>query len=475
MKRSMFVFIGVCTVAARCGAADPPPKVAAPPAPRFPQIEIEAKFFTISATAAERVGVTCGPGDWEPKWPGVLSAPACEKLLRTLGKEKSMKLLSSPRVTTKPGQHAVVEVIREFRYPTAFVESGEPADHLSPAKFETVETGVTLDVETKLGAGDFIELAMMAKLMEFNRFVSYEGGRTQKSEPIPKGGFSQPVFDTAWNSASVTLRPGETVLLDGSEWAGASGLTFERVVNPKVLKSEGDARAEPELLFVAVTARIIRSEPPHGGIYGELKAGGDMELQAELVNISRDRLPAGILKEGVELPEAGAMALSGVLDPREAGQLRKALEKASMAQVSSPSPKVMASDGRYLVEASGSLRYPGEVGKIGAGGGRQADEMERMDLRLEMKPQAIVDDGIDLDIVSALSTSAPPFPPGGGAPIEWKFRKEDSPGTARGGSRPGTTSVAMWNAQMLVFVRASVGRPDQLQVLLITLRAPGRK
>src|SRR5256886_8324329 len=32
----------------------------------------------------------------------------------------SSDLLSAPRVTTKPGQRAVIEIIREFRYPTEF-------------------------------------------------------------------------------------------------------------------------------------------------------------------------------------------------------------------------------------------------------------------------------------------------------------------------------------------------------------------
>lgn len=41
-------------------------------------------------------------------------------MIRALNQKKGVDLLSSPRVTTKSGNKAQIEIIREFRYPTEF-------------------------------------------------------------------------------------------------------------------------------------------------------------------------------------------------------------------------------------------------------------------------------------------------------------------------------------------------------------------
>jgi hypothetical protein len=140
-----------------------------------------------------------------------------------------------------------------------------------------------------------IDLAALVKMTEFNRFVAYEAGRTHDPEPIPKGGFTQPVFDEMWNSVSVSLRPGQTLLLDSAEWLGAPGRSIEEASAAGGARPEAPAKTEAELLLVAVTARLIKVAPPHGGVDGELKAGGPLEITSELVNISRDRLPPGMI------------------------------------------------------------------------------------------------------------------------------------------------------------------------------------
>src|SRR6202012_4955230 len=51
---------------------------------------------------------------------GVFTDPQFQVVIRALNQKKGVDLLSAPRVTTKSGQRAVVEVVREFRYPTEF-------------------------------------------------------------------------------------------------------------------------------------------------------------------------------------------------------------------------------------------------------------------------------------------------------------------------------------------------------------------
>ena len=51
---------------------------------------------------------------------GVFTDPQFQVVIRALNQKKGVDLLSAPRVTTKSGQRAVIEIIREFRYPTEF-------------------------------------------------------------------------------------------------------------------------------------------------------------------------------------------------------------------------------------------------------------------------------------------------------------------------------------------------------------------
>src|SRR5581483_5145059 len=50
----------------------------------------------------------------------VLTDPTFQVVLRALDQKKGIDLLSAPRVTTKSGQRAVIEIVEEFRYPTEF-------------------------------------------------------------------------------------------------------------------------------------------------------------------------------------------------------------------------------------------------------------------------------------------------------------------------------------------------------------------
>jgi general secretion pathway protein D len=55
---------------------------------------------------------------------GVFTDPQFQVVIRALNQKKGVDLLSAPRVTTKSGQRRIIEIVREFRYPTQF----EPPD-----------------------------------------------------------------------------------------------------------------------------------------------------------------------------------------------------------------------------------------------------------------------------------------------------------------------------------------------------------
>jgi Bacterial type II and III secretion system protein len=252
----------------------------ADPAPEGPwQIEIESRFYSVSASAAERLGLTRTPGEPGVKSRSVLSPADCsvlspadsEKLFRSISAEKSVNLFSVPRVTTKSGQRAVIEVIREFRYPSEFAPPRVPPNGeksvaaIVPSAFETRNTGITLEVEPVLSQEGLIDLTLIPSLTEFEGFVSYQGGKTQKGETIPVNGFSQPIFDTTKIPTSVTLRPGQTLLLGDFPKLEPQKLSADAIFRSDdrrskrsdVSSSQKTPPDEPEMLFITVHVLLI--------------------------------------------------------------------------------------------------------------------------------------------------------------------------------------------------------------------------
>src|SRR4029077_10143951 len=58
---------------------------------------------------------------------GVFTNPQFQVVIRALNQKKGIDLLSAPRVTTKSGQRAIVEVVREFRFPRTYTQPQVPS------------------------------------------------------------------------------------------------------------------------------------------------------------------------------------------------------------------------------------------------------------------------------------------------------------------------------------------------------------
>ena len=185
----------------------------------------------------------------------VLSDPSFQIVLRALDQKKGIDLLSAPRVTTKSGQRAVIEVIEEFRYPTEFdppqipqnfggssgggtgtsVSAVFPVTPTTPTAFETRNTGVTLEVEPTVGSDNYtIDLNLVPQVVEFEGFINYGspistinpaslglGGITGAVTNAPTSivltpnTINQPIFSTRKVTTSVTVWDGQTVVLGG--------------------------------------------------------------------------------------------------------------------------------------------------------------------------------------------------------------------------------------------------------------------
>jgi general secretion pathway protein D len=177
---------------------------------------------------------------------GVFTNPQFQVVIRALNQKKGVDLLSAPRLTTKSGQRAVIEVVREFRYPTQFQPpqipqtvgstSGTvggtttvPITPTTPTAFETRNTGVTLEVEPVVGPdGITIDLNLVPQVVEFEGFVNYgspilappavnpiTGTLLTSATVLTPNVINQPIFSSRKVTTSVSVWDGQTVVLGG--------------------------------------------------------------------------------------------------------------------------------------------------------------------------------------------------------------------------------------------------------------------
>jgi general secretion pathway protein D len=178
---------------------------------------------------------------------GVFTNPQFQVVLRALSQKKGIDLVSAPRVTSKSGQRALIEIIRDFRYPTEFeppqvsASSGSqftPVVPNTPAGWETKHTGITLEVEPTVGPDNYtIELVLAPRVIEFEGFINYGNPinatvAANVSQVDPLGGIAsillpsrtfeatpntmnQPVFSNREVTTQVSIYDGQTVVLGG--------------------------------------------------------------------------------------------------------------------------------------------------------------------------------------------------------------------------------------------------------------------
>src|SRR6266480_1378273 len=174
---------------------------------------------------------------------GVFTDPQFQVVIRALNQKKGVDLLSAPKVTSKSGQRAVIEIVREFRYPTTFTPPQVPSitggtggtgtvsievvTPTTPQTFETRNTGVTLEVEPVVGPdGVTIDLNLVPQVVEFEGFINYGSaifgvnpnlvsGTTVPTVLLTNNVINQPIFSTRKVTTSVSVWDGQTVVLGG--------------------------------------------------------------------------------------------------------------------------------------------------------------------------------------------------------------------------------------------------------------------
>lgn len=182
---------------------------------------------------------------------GVFTDPQFQVVIRALSQKKGVDLMSAPSVTTKSGQPATVEVVREFIYPTEFdppqipqqvgtttgtstltlAGTGSssigsfPVTPTTPTAFEMRPVGVRMEVEPTLGADGYtIDLNLSPEVTEFEGFINYgspiqTGAADALGNPttvvLTENKIEQPVFSSRKLKTSVTVFDGATVVMGG--------------------------------------------------------------------------------------------------------------------------------------------------------------------------------------------------------------------------------------------------------------------
>src|SRR6184192_3313777 len=204
--------------------------------------------FAISANALDALlvpglGQAAGAAPGIFGLAGVFTNPQFQVVIRALNQKKGIDLLSAPRVTTNSGQRAIIEVVREFRYPRTYTQPQVPSisntlvgggavpvvvTPTTPQDWETRNTGVTLEVEPVVG-GDAttIDLNLIPQVVEFEGFINYgspinaigvntvAGISISQPVQLTPNIINQPVFSTRKVTTSVSVYDGQTVVLGG--------------------------------------------------------------------------------------------------------------------------------------------------------------------------------------------------------------------------------------------------------------------
>jgi len=221
------------------GAANPIGATSATQGPLTAGNRSGTRAISVNALDGLLFASPAGPAPAIMALAGVFTNPQFQVVLRALNQSKGVDLVSAPKVTTKSGQRATIEIVREFRYPSEYdlpqVSSGgstsrfTPVTPTTPTSFEMKPTGVTLEVEPTVGPDGYtIDLVLAPRVIEFDGFINY-GSPINANVQYWEGGFlfaqgrivvtdnviNKPVFSVREVTTQVSVYDGSTVVMGG--------------------------------------------------------------------------------------------------------------------------------------------------------------------------------------------------------------------------------------------------------------------
>jgi len=222
-------------------------------------VEVQGRFVhaTKAQLDAALVAAHAGVG-------GTVLSPEQFQIVQTKLAESGADTFSEPRAVTRSGLRAVVEIVREIRYPEKYESSKRDSGKSIPIEFETRNVGVTMEVEPVVTAGGKIDLSVIPTVTRFLGFIDYSAAKAADSKgggstleellkaPLTAGGVWQPIFAAFKISTAFQLGNGETVFMGGP-------VATESVKSPPGKPVLQDKPAE-ENVVVFLTASIVGRE-----------------------------------------------------------------------------------------------------------------------------------------------------------------------------------------------------------------------
>jgi len=162
----------------------------------------------------------------------VLTNPEVTVVIQALSMHGGTDLLSAPRVTTRSGVNAQIQVVKEIIYPTEF-EVTQPTMNtdgnvtmspvVTPGTFTTRETGVILNVTPTVGPDGYtIDLVMAPEVAELVDWIQYGSAITvttgiigARQENTYLFNMPQPIFTSRNVTTSIVIWDGQTVVMGG--------------------------------------------------------------------------------------------------------------------------------------------------------------------------------------------------------------------------------------------------------------------
>lgn len=214
---------------------------------------------------------------------GVVGDKGFMLLANLINQMRNVDLLSVPKVTTKNRTKAILEVIREMRFPTEYEKSevpNNPAQYDNqrivvalpaiPSEFQSQGIGVTLEVVPTIYPDRRIDLDLKPRVTDFEGFIDY-GVPINQGDPsdsdiitLVKGKMNFPVFNNRAINTKVQVVDGQTVVMGGliredtEKIRDKVPVLGDIPIVGRIFRSEID-RSIKRNLIIFVTANIIRS------------------------------------------------------------------------------------------------------------------------------------------------------------------------------------------------------------------------
>lgn len=323
------------------------------------------------------------PGEIKPMGP--LTEDREKKIMAALQDvaakdQASVKTVAAPTVTTLLKQRAVIEVVREFRYPSAFEADPKSPSGKTPTEFTTKNIGVTIEAMPMADANGVIETQFTATLSEFLGFLDEKDGvrtlKTLHANVI----LAKPVFSTATGSGSMNLSTARSILLGGVMTSNAITKDDDSDVAKWAMENHGIARnvvlvfldaeeGEPLVPFVPVDASKGAQIEVRTNFF-EIREAAWKKLCAdnpnlkEAIGVLPPKMSYAELEKALISGTDGARATSsppsvhGVLDTKEYQEMLASLGKVMGASALQEPSFVTKSGVEGKVEMFHELRYP---------------------------------------------------------------------------------------------------------------------